>query len=79
MTEVSLTEELLAEANYLGEDLVRTRSLGISLTGASPAGARRVLTGLATLIAAKITRYTYAFYLNRMLERSQGKIKELWA
>jgi len=36
------------------------------------------LTGLATRIAAKITAYTYAFYINRMLGRSQGNIKELW-
>jgi hypothetical protein len=36
------------------------------------------LTGLATRIAAKICAYTYAFYINRMLRRSQGKIKELW-
>ena len=33
---------------------------------------------LATRIAAKITAYTYAFYVNRMLRHSQGKIKELW-
>ena len=37
------------------------------------------LTGLATRIAAKISAYTYAFYINRMLGHSQGKIKELWA
>ncbi len=37
------------------------------------------LTGLATRIAAKICAYTYAFYINRMLGRPQGKIKELWA
>ena len=37
------------------------------------------LVGLATRIAAKITAYTYAFYINRMLGRPQGKIKELWA
>ena len=37
------------------------------------------LVGLATRIAAKITAYTYAFYINRMLGRSQGRIKELWA
>jgi hypothetical protein len=36
------------------------------------------LTGLATRIAAKINAYTYALYINRMLGRSQGKIKELW-
>jgi hypothetical protein len=37
------------------------------------------LVGLATRIAAKITAYTYAFLVNRMLGRPQSKIKELWA
>lgn len=37
------------------------------------------LVGLATRIAAKIAAYTYGFYVNRVLERSQGCIKELWA
>jgi hypothetical protein len=37
------------------------------------------LTGLATRIAAKITAYTYAFFVNRLLGRPQGRIKELWA
>ena len=37
------------------------------------------LVGLATRIAAKITAYTYAFYVNRLLGRPQGRIKELWA
>jgi lysylphosphatidylglycerol synthetase-like protein (DUF2156 family) len=39
------------------------------------------LVGLATRIAAKIAAsYTYdAFVVNRMLGRSQGCIKELWA
>jgi hypothetical protein len=36
------------------------------------------LTGLATRIAAKITAYTYAFYVNRLLNRPQGHIKDLW-
>jgi hypothetical protein len=35
--------------------------------------------GLATRIAAKMTAYTYAFLVNRMLGRPQGHIKELWA
>jgi Transposase DDE domain len=35
--------------------------------------------GLATRIAAKITAYTYAFLINRLMGRPQGKIKELWA
>jgi hypothetical protein len=37
------------------------------------------LVGLATRIAAKIAAYTYGFYVNRMLGRPQGRIKELWA
>jgi hypothetical protein len=37
------------------------------------------LVGLATRIAAKIAAYTYAFVVNRMLRRTQGHIKELWA
>lgn len=37
------------------------------------------LVGLATRIAAKITAYTYGFYVNRVLGRPQGRIKELWA
>ena len=37
------------------------------------------LVGLATRIAAKIAAYTYAFLVNRRLDRTQGRIKELWA
>jgi hypothetical protein len=37
------------------------------------------LIGLATRIAAKIAAYTYAFMVNRVLGRPQGRIKELWA
>ena len=37
------------------------------------------LVGLATRIAAKMTAYTYAFFVNRLLGRPQGRIKELWA
>jgi hypothetical protein len=37
------------------------------------------LVGLVTRIAAKICGYTYAFLVNRMLGRPQGRIKELWA
>ena len=37
------------------------------------------LVGLVTRIAAKMTAYTYAFLINRMLGRPQGRIKELWA
>ncbi len=35
--------------------------------------------GLATRIAVKVCAYTYAFMVNRMLNRPQGRIKELWA
>jgi hypothetical protein len=37
------------------------------------------LVGLARRIAAKMTAYTYAFLVNRVLGRPQGKIKDLWA
>ena len=37
------------------------------------------LVGLVTRIAAKICAYTYAFLINRRLERQQGQIKDLWA
>jgi hypothetical protein len=37
------------------------------------------LVGLVTRIAAKVTVYTYGFFLNRLLGRPQGRIKELWA
>lgn len=37
------------------------------------------LVGLVTRIAAKIAAYTYGFHVNRILGRSQGRIKELWA
>jgi hypothetical protein len=39
----------------------------------------KTLVGFATRIAAKITAYTYAFLVNRMMGRPQGRIKELWA
>lgn len=39
----------------------------------------KTLVGLATRIAAKMTAYTYAFLVNRILGRPQGRIKELWA
>ncbi|MBV9441457.1 MAG: transposase [Acidobacteriaceae bacterium] len=119
VADLSLTEELLAEANLGGEvarkllgDLAyRSRELeeelaesGIVLVS-SEASARRIggrqqieiaisslkrtfglgetlattLVGLATRIAAKITAYTYAFLINRMMDRPQGRIKELWA
>ncbi len=39
----------------------------------------KTLAGLGTRIAAKITAYTYAFCVNRLLGRPQGRIKDLWA
>jgi hypothetical protein len=39
----------------------------------------KTLTGLATRIAAKVCAYTYGLYINRLLGRPQGRIKELWA
>jgi len=39
----------------------------------------KTLTGLATRVAAKVAAYTYGCYVNRMLGRPQGRIKELWA
>jgi hypothetical protein len=121
--DVSLTEELLAEAGMvggeeqevarrlLGDLAYRSRELqeelaevGIALV-TSEASARRpgirqqveicfsslkrvfgvgetlakTLVGLVTRIAAKMTAYTYAFVVNRVLGRPQGRIKELWA
>ncbi len=37
------------------------------------------LAGLVTRIAAKVCAYTYGLYVNRLLGRPQGRIKELWA
>lgn len=117
--DLSLTEELLAEADLGGEvvrkllgDLAyRSHDLeeelaesGIALV-TDEASARRprvrqqieicfsslkrsfglgetlatTLVGLSIRIAAKITAYTYAFLINRMMDRPQGHIKELWA
>jgi hypothetical protein len=39
----------------------------------------KTLVGLVTRIAAKICAYTYAFVVNRLLGRPQGRVKELWA
>jgi len=39
----------------------------------------KTLVGLATRIATKITAYTYAFLVNRLLRRPQGRIRNLWA
>jgi hypothetical protein len=37
------------------------------------------LAGLVTRVAAKVSAYTYGLYVNRLLGRPQGRIKELWA
>jgi Transposase DDE domain len=39
----------------------------------------KTLVGLVTRIAAKMAAYAYGFYVNRLLGRPQGRIKELWA
>lgn len=39
----------------------------------------KTLVGLVTRIAAKVAAYTYGCYVNRLLGRSQGRIKGLWA
>ena len=39
----------------------------------------KTLVGLVTRIAAKVAAYTYGLYVNRLLGRRQGRIKELWA
>jgi len=118
VADVSLTEELLAEAalgegvgrRLLGDLAYRSEELrealakmGILLATEHSERRRGVrqrveiaisslkrvfglgetlattLVGLATRIAAKITAYTYAFLVNRLLGRPQGKIKDLWA
>ena len=49
------------------------RTFGLGETLATTLG------GLLTRIAAKVSAYTYAFLINRVLGRPQGHIKELWA
>jgi len=39
----------------------------------------KTLVGLVTRIAAKVAAYTYGLYVNRLLGRPQGRVKELWA
>jgi IS5 family transposase len=39
----------------------------------------KTLVGLSIRVAAKVTAYTYGLYVNRLLGRPQGRIKELWA
>jgi len=52
---------------------VLKRAFGMDETLAS------TLVGLVTRIAAKVAAYTYGLYVNRLLGRQQGRIKELWA
>src|SRR5215204_6127248 len=52
---------------------VLKRAFGMDETLAS------TLVGLVTRIAAKVAAYTYGLYVNRLLGRPQGRIKELWA
>ncbi|MDQ3923555.1 MAG: transposase [Actinomycetota bacterium] len=49
------------------------RTFGMGETLAS------TLVGLVMRIATKVTAYTYGLYVNRLLGRPQGRIKELWA
>jgi hypothetical protein len=118
VADVSLTEELLAEAalgegvarrllgdlTYRSEELRETLAeMGIVLATERSERRRGVrqrveialsslkrvfglgetlastLVGLARRIAAKMTAYTYAFLVNRVLGRPHGKIKDLWA
>ena len=39
----------------------------------------KTLVGLVARIAAKVAAYTYGPYVNRLLGRPQGHVKELWA
>lgn len=41
--------------------------------------AAKTLVGLVARIAAKVTSYTCGFYVDRLLGRMQGRIKEPWA
>lgn len=52
---------------------LKKRTFGLGRTLA------RTLVGLATRIAAKMTAHAYGCYVNRILGRPQGRIKELWA
>lgn len=119
VAEVSLTEELLAEAGLgnavarklLGDLAYRSAELKEELAGLGivlateraedrrPGTRQQIeicfsslkrvfglgetlatsLVGLATRIVAKISAYTYAFWVNRCLGRPQGRIKALWA
>ncbi len=91
VAEVRLTEELLVEADP-GILLVteHSRQGGVrQQVEIALASLKRVfgigetlattLVGLVTRIAAKVAAYTYAFLINRLLGRPQGRIKDLWA
>lgn len=39
----------------------------------------KTLVGVVTRITAKMAVYTYGCYVNRLLGRPQGRIRELWA
>jgi hypothetical protein len=118
VADVSLTEELIAEAalgdgvvrRLLGDLAYRSEELREALAEVDillvtePSERRRgvrqhieialsslkrafglgetlatTLVGLAIRITTKICAYTYAFLVNRRLDRPQGRIKELWA
>ncbi len=59
------------QAEVCFASLKRTFGLGATLA--------KTLVGLATRIAAKVCAYTYGCYVNRLMDRPQGRIKELWA
>lgn len=69
--EASRRPSLRQQVEVCFATLKRTFSLGETLA--------RTLVGLVTRIAAKVTAYTYGLYVNRLLGRPQGRIKELWA
>jgi hypothetical protein len=82
--ELAFTEELFEEA-ACGEMVSPGGYWGTSSTAAkiSKFGLEETLATtlirLATRIVAKITAYTYAFLVSRLLGLPQGRIKELWA
>jgi hypothetical protein len=86
-----VARKLLGDLAYKSHELEeQLAELGIAVV-TNEASARRpgvgqqieilasTLVGLVSRIAAKMTAYTYAFHINRVLGRPQGHIKELWA
>ena len=86
------SEKLEQELAEVGVDLVTERSgqngkrqqVEVAFAALKPTFGiehtlAKTLVGLATRIVAKIAAYTYAFFVNRLLGRPQGWIKELWA